>query len=283
MAWLFTGAATLLAAGAVAAVAGRRRQASATGRALSALRRRAARSPPAKVDFSSLADLPPPVARYFRRVLTNGQTRIRLAELQQAGELRTDVDSGKWLPFRAHHVIVPPAPGFLWDARVRMPAGLHLGVVDSYVGGVGSGRVSLFSMFQLAAETGFPELDSGALHRYLAEAVWCPTALLPQSGVVWQAIDQRSARATLAHGKTCVSLEFRFDDAGEVTGIYTPGRYRRRGGTFSRTPWEGHFRDYRNFAGMRVPHYGEVGWFDQGSLKLVWKGRITGGRYEYEC
>ena len=88
--------------------------------------------------------------------------------------------------------------------------------------------------------------------------------------------------ATLAHGNTSVSLEFRFGEAGEVTGIYSPGRYRKSEGAFIKSPWEGRFRDYRDCAGMRVPHYGEVGWFDRGSLQLVWKGWITRVRYEYE-
>ena len=80
------------------------------------------------------------------------------------------------------------------------------------------GRVSLFSAFTLSSSANIPELNSGALHRYLAEAVWYPTALLPQAGVQWSPIDEHSALATLTDNGETVSLEFRFNDAGEVTG-----------------------------------------------------------------
>ena len=77
-----------------------------------------------------------------------------------------------------------------------------------------------------------------------------------------------------------VSLEFRFNEAGEVTGIYSPGRFGRFDGAFKQVPWEGHFRDYQTKAGMRVPRYGEVGWYDNGTLQLVWNGNIVDAQYE---
>lgn len=234
------------------------------------------------VDFSELADLPPPVVRYFRHVLSDGQKLIRLARLQQSGVLRTSTKTDSWSSFFATQVVMSTVTGFLWNAKVDMPLGTHVRILDSYTGGVGSGRVSLLSAFVIASETDVPELNSGALHRYLAEAVWSPTALLPQSGVVWSPIDNYSALATLADGNTSVSLEFRFNDIGEVTGIYSSGRFGRFDGEYRRTPWEGHFRDYQTQDGMRVPLYGEVGWYDDVGLKLVWKGDIINVQYEFE-
>ncbi len=113
--------------------------------------------------------------------------------------------------------------------------------------------MSLLSAFTVASEAGASELNSGALHRYLAEAVWFPTALLPQSGVVWTPIDNLTAMATLTGSGTTVSLEYRFNDVGEVTGIYSSGRFGRFDGGYKQVPWEGRFRDYQVLAGMRVP------------------------------
>src|SRR5688572_7450692 len=42
----------------------------------------------------------------------------------------------------------------------------------------GSGHVGLLSAFAVSAAAATPEMNSGSLHRYLAEAVWYPTALL---------------------------------------------------------------------------------------------------------
>lgn len=234
------------------------------------------------VDFGAWTDLPPPVARYFRNVLTDGQELIHLARMHQSGMLRMSTAADAWLPFTATQVVVPPATGFLWNAKVQVPMASHVRVMDSYSTGVGSGRVSLLSAFVIASEAGVPELNSGALHRYLAEAVWFPTALLPQFGITWSPIDDYSALATLADGITTVSLEFRFNDVGEVTGIYSEGRFGSFDGEYKQVPWEGHFRDYQAQQGMRVPRYGEVGWYDDGVLQLVWKGDIKSVQYEFE-
>ncbi len=233
------------------------------------------------VDFSALQQLPPPVARYFRFALTDGQPMISKARFRQSGVVRTATTSETWLSFTADHLIIPPAPGFLWNARVVLPVAMHIRVLDSYVAGEGAGRVSFMSAFAVATESGLPELDAGALHRYLAEAVWAPTALLPGSGVAWSPIDGHSALATLTDRGTTVSLEFRFGDDGEVTGIYTPSRFGHFDGAYREAPWEGHFRDYFLRSGMRVPRRGEVGWHDHGELKLVWEGTVIDAHYEF--
>lgn len=241
----------------------------------------AAVPPTGPVDFAALDGLPPPVVRYFRHVLTDGQERITSAELVQSGVLRTSIATDTWLLFGARHLAVPPATAFLWNARVLMPLSMHLRVLDSYIDGVAAGRVSMLSAFPVSYQSGDPELDSGALHRYLAEAVWFPTALLPEAGVEWTPIHEHAALATLSHGNTSVSLEFRFNRAGEVYEVYTPGRYGRFDEGYRQEPWQGHFRDYKQRDGMRVPAYGEVGWYVNGVLQIVWRGDIVEAEYEF--
>ncbi len=278
--WLLIAAGIVTAGAVIAFVAGRWRE-TGVARGLEEDLLEKGRRSAGTVDFSGFSGLPSPVQRYFRLVLADGQKRIRSAALRQEGSLRTSVESERWLPFTARHLAVPSAVGFLWNARVRMSRGIHVRVLDGYSGGEGSGRVSVLSAFTVASQAGIFELDSGALHRYLAEAVWYPTALLPGCGVVWSPIDDHSATASLTDSGISVSLEFHFNDVGEVTRIYTPGRFGRFDGSYRRVPWEGHFRDYEVRDGMRVPTYGEVGWLVGGSLRLVWKGQITGAHYEF--
>jgi hypothetical protein len=151
---------------AAALLIGQARESSKAGQMAAALAASATRPAAATVDFASLSELPPPVTRYFRHVLSDGQGMIRSAEILQAGELRTGAASERWLPFTARQIVAPPATGFLWNARVEFPWAGHVRVLDSYIAGVGSGRVSLLSALAVASETGTPELDSGALHRY---------------------------------------------------------------------------------------------------------------------
>ncbi len=234
------------------------------------------------IDFDSFADLPKPVARYLKLALTDGQKCIKAVEMRQTGTLRTSVATEKWSSFTASQLVVPPATGFIWNARVKLPLALHVRVLDSYIAGIGSGSVSLLSALTVDAEADVHELNSGALHRYLAEAVWYPTALVPGSGVVWSAINEHSALATLTDKETTVSLEFQFNEAGEVKGIFSPGRFSRVDGRYERKAWEGHFRDYQLQDGMLVPQYGEVGWYEDRGLELVWKGNLIDARYELD-
>lgn len=78
-----------------------------------------------------------------------------------------------------------------------------------------------------------------------------------------------------------VSLEFHFNDAGEVAGIYTPGRWGRFDGEYALIPWEGYFRHYEERESMQVPVEGEVGWHLPGGWLSVWKGRIVDVKYDF--
>jgi len=152
---------------------------------------------------------------------------------------------------------------------------------DAYAEGVGSGQVQLLSAVTVASDSNRPELNAASLHRYLAEAVWYPTALLPSAGVPWSAVDERSAMATLGDLGNTVSLEFRFNDLAEVVGIHTQGRWSRTANGYELTPWEGHFSGYRRHQGVLVPARGEVGWYANGRLEIVWKGEMTALEYEF--
>lgn len=249
-------------------------------RALVRLRERLLQSQPLAaalpVGFAELATLPAPVAHYLRHVLRDGQPRLRVVQLTQHGELRTDLRSRHWLPFQAQQLVTPLTPGFLWDACIQLPALLHLRIRDAYFHGSGSGQISLLSAFTIGSDDARPELNAGALHRYLAEAVWYPTALLPSSALHWDSIGPNKARATLTDSGVTVSLEFWFNEAGEVTGIYAPDRWSTFAGNYRQRPWEGHFRNYQEQDGMLVPKEGEVGWYEAGIWQVVWKGHVDG-------
>jgi hypothetical protein len=94
----------------------------------------------------------------------------------------TDDSSDHWSAYRADQIVTPVPPAFVWDARVRVASLLHVRVRDAYVDGRGVGQVSLLSAISLSQEEGGAELNAGELYRYLPEAVWFPTGLLPSAG-----------------------------------------------------------------------------------------------------
>jgi hypothetical protein len=227
-----------------------------------------------EASWSELDSLPAPVARYLRWALPE-RTSIRVVRIQQVGTLRTNVQSDRWMEFTAEQIAAPAATGFVWNARVTVVPLLHVRVLDAFVEGRGSGRVALLSAFTVSADAGTPEMNSGSLHRFLAEAVWYPTALLPSPKLRWSPIDGNTALATLTDHGISVSLEFRFTDTGEISGIYTPARWGAFGGGYQQRPWEGHFRNYHARGGIRVPTEGDVGWYSENEWHPVWRGTIT--------
>lgn len=228
-----------------------------------------------------LSGLPPPVRRYLEKALPPGVRRMALARYAQAGALRTRPDSQQWMRFTATHTIAPANAEFLWSAQVAAFPLLSLGITDSLLEGTGAGQVALGSALTVASAAGVPELTSGALHRFLAEAPWYPAALLPSAALTWAPIDASRALATLSVGTTTVSLEFRFSADDDIVGIYTPGRWGRFDGKYKRVAWEGRFSGHRGHQGVRVPTQGEVGWYLGGVWQPVWRGSVVKADFEF--
>ncbi|MBI3995852.1 MAG: hypothetical protein HY349_07740 [Nitrospirae bacterium] len=234
-----------------------------------------------RVTFSDFEQLPSPVANYFRWALKEGQPMIRSVRIVQAGEFRTRKADDGWNPFEATQYFSAQPPGFVWDAGIRMAPLMKVRVRDAYVAGQGTMQAKILSLVSVVDEQGKAELNAGALQRYLAEAVWFPTALLPSESVKWSPIDNSRALATLTDSGTRVSMEFHFSDVGEIIGVFTPGRYREVDGKYELTPWEGHFRHYEEREGMRIPVEGDVEWRLQDGSFPYWKGRIVKVIYDF--
>ena len=151
---------------------------------------------------------------------------------------------------------------------------LSLRVSDGFREGVGYGRVGLGAGITLARAQGGTHMNSAALQRYLAEAVWYPSALLPQAGVHWSPLDDHSATALLRCGSTEVSLPFHFREDGSIERVFSPARARKVEKNFIMTPWEGQLEDYHEYQGFYLPRRARVGWWLDNELALVWRGEI---------
>jgi hypothetical protein len=231
-------------------------------------------------ELDSIASLPAPVRRYFRTVLKDGQPIVRMARLEQSGTFALP-GSANWKPFLAEEVFVTQPRGFIWDARIRTAPCVSIYVRDGYQFGRGSMTAALLGLVKVVDERDREELDAGALQRYLAEAVWFPTALLPGQGIDWTAIDDSHARAMLHDRGTTVSLEFEFAPTGEVIGMYTPRRYRENKGGYVATPWGVICRRYEERSGMRIPLEADVYWKPGDRIQPYWRGKLAQADYEF--
>ena len=184
----------------------------------------------------------------------------------------------KWSPFTATQFVTTQHRGFDWDARIQMAPGVSAFVHDSYGLGEGKLHASLLGLFTVADVGNTPQAAQGELLRFFAEMPWYPTALLPSQGVRWEAIDETSARATLADNATTVALVFQFNAEGAIATMRAEARHRDK---LTTMPWNGRFWDYAVRHEMLIPLKGEVGWEYPEGTRLYYKGKITEINYEF--
>lgn len=232
--------------------------------------------------FSStqLVGLPAPVARYFRTVLKEGQPIITRATIEWKGEFNMGKPGAdQWKPFTATQHVVPGAPGFVWNARVDSMPGVAALVRDAFVDQQGSMHAAIAGWFTVVNTHDTPDIAAGALYRYLGEAAWLPTALLPSQGVTWTAIDDQRALATLSAGSTTLSVEFRFGADGLVQSGFVPDRV--FDGDKKPHAWEGRYLRFAEMNGIMVPVESQVQWNLPSGAFAYWRGTPAHINYDY--
>lgn len=236
---------------------------------------------PARVDRAALDGLPEPVQRFFRTALTDGAPMIASVHVRHRGTFNMGKDTELWKPFVSDQRVIVRRPGFDWDARVAMMPLVPVHVHDAYVAGEGILRAAVYGLLPVMSMPNTRELAQGELMRWLAEAAWYPTALLPGPQVAWQPHDDRSAYATLTDGDLSLRMLFTFGDDGLIASVRSEERGRMVGDRPVPTPWEGRFWDYEERQGMRVPMEGEVAWILPDGPAPYWRGRIERITYQF--
>lgn len=226
-------------------------------------------------------DLPVPVQNYFRHVIPDNNSYIQSAQFSQSGTFNLGGHAPNWKTLQATQDVRATSPAFIWNATVQMAPLIPVRVMDAYIDGTGMLEAKLLSTFTVMKAEAGPELDSGELMRYLAEAVWYPTALLPSDHIQWTAIDDYSALVTLTDGDQSVSMTYYFNERYEVERVYTDQRYRKVDDSYVKTPWTGYFSDYRDINGIRIPFKAKVEWNTTEGDLPYFRCRITEVEYHF--
>lgn len=206
------------------------------------------------VSEEMIGGLPPPVQRCLRRSGVVGRQVPARVTLRQQGEILL---RGRWFPFTADEDYTVDPAGFEWRATVKF-AGLPLArAEDSLSEGRGRIHVRLLGVFTVVDETG-PEMDQGALMRWLNETMWFPHVWVTDA-ISWTPVDDSSAVGELSVGDQTVKGEFRFDSEGRVVD-FRADRYRIEGARSELTPWSTPLSEHGRFDGVEVPSYGRALW-----------------------
>lgn len=207
---------------------------------------------------ADLKQLPAPVQKYFRYALKDGQKHVSRVSISLSGTFKMR-ESDQWIPFEAKQHSETRKPAYVWHATLRPLPYLWTEARDLFYQGRGSSVNRLYSAVELSYDTG-READLSALARYLTEAPWYPTALLPSEFITWQAVDSGSAKAVFRYNGYIVSVLFTMSERGEIVKATSVDRYRKIKGHREQVPWTARYMQYQEVDGMKIPMEVETAW-----------------------
>ncbi|MBS2018833.1 MAG: hypothetical protein JST00_38555 [Deltaproteobacteria bacterium] len=225
------------------------------------------------VTEADLAGLPGPVQTYLRRVGVVGKPRMHDVRIAWKAQMRRAPDAG-WMTLRAEQYSFfddPTRLFFMEGWMYGVPfVGLH-----RYARGEATMQVRLASVLDIVDGRGPTMNQSETVTMFNDMCVFAPATILG-APITWEPIDARRVRGTYTNGKSRISAELVFDDAGDLVDFVSDDRFESADGkTFRSYRWSTPLSDYRDFAGRRVATKGDA----------VWKhpeGDFVYGRFEIE-
>jgi Family of unknown function (DUF6544) len=194
-----------------------------------------------------------------------------IVRLTQSVAMRFAPDQ-PWQELTATHLAGTRASGFVWHATGNMMY-LPIGVVDAFVKGTGLLNARLLNTISVANSQG-SATDRGELLRYLAEIPLTPDVILNNSKLVWNQIDETTVSVTAPMNGGGVTVEFSFNEQGDIVEAFAAARPMGIGDKWVDTPWRGRFFDYKQLGPRRIPTRAEVGWELLDDFYLYFRGVI---------
>lgn len=138
--------------------------------------------------------------------------------------------------------------------------------LDSYIDGAGSMKGVIAKLFTLFHQTG-NAMDKSSLVTFLSESLFIPSAAL-EDFIVWEAIDDLHAQATITYYGISASGIFTFNEKGEMVSFATEDReVASIDGTSEKVKWSVICNKYQEINGIRKPTVFQAIWhYDDGNL-----------------
>lgn len=205
-----------------------------------------------------VADLPEPARRYFQFTIAEGTPLHTVAQISMRGQFAMgNKDAPNYIPMTAEQVLAAPE-GFLWE----MSGGSGL----MRISGSDSARWTRFwlaGIVPVARAGGSADHTLSGFGRYASEAVfWTPAAVLPSESVVWEAVDENTARVNLTHNGNRLAVNVMIDaDGRPVEVMFERWSNANADKEYRFQPFGGYLSEFRTFSGFRLPTHVEAGNF----------------------
>ncbi len=220
-----------------------------------ALISRSAQAP--SIDSLDSVDIPEPARRYLVHALGSDNLLAGAMQIRMVGKMAPKTGAER-VSLSANEILAPPH-GFIWAAQLRMK-GIPIHVRDLYVAGSGRIAVEMFGLVPIQSD-GSADVTRSSRHRLAAEAVWCPSALLPRDGARWEGIDPSHARVVLTIDGEDIPLTLAIDDDGRLQEVMI-----HRWGNVGVAEWQLIPYGFRvdaeaSFGGITIPSRLSGGWW----------------------
>jgi hypothetical protein len=207
----------------------------------------------------AIAALPAPVQRYLQRSGTLGKPPLRsFYAVFDAEMFQKPGDKGMPGPVEQFNRVQDPWRR-LFFMTTRM-SGLPVAVLHDYSGTDASMRVRLARLFDLV------NIRSAELARTETVTLlndlcfFAPSALLGPA-FAWTAVDEHQVDVRFTNGPHSVRARLLFDANGDLVNFVSDDRGALQpDGTMKLMRWSTPMREYREFAGRRVPTAGDAIW-----------------------
>ncbi|MBN3892190.1 MAG: hypothetical protein HWQ43_24580 [Nostoc sp. JL31] len=204
-----------------------------------------------------VAGLPAPVQRYFLHSIAPGTPLASSVSLEMSGSFRMAQDK-PWIPMQATEIL--STKGFVWKARIGSGLFQMIGS-DCYTNKSGRKRFSLWGLIPLV-NAHSPDITRSSIGRFAGEFFWLPSVLLPQCGVSWKVIDEKTIQASLKVDDEPVTLTLFIDANGKLLKLSLP-RWgdQTEDGSYTYIPFGGEYQEEKTFGGFTIPSQMSAGWW----------------------
>jgi hypothetical protein len=239
----------------------------------------AANSKSQKITEEDLKHLPKPVNKWLKNTGIIGKNRISAVNLKQSGEMKLEPEQKEWFKPEAEQFISVNEPGFLWQVDLAMMPVIKTKGRDLFWRGDASMLIKVAYLLPVVDQEANPRINESALHRFLLELPWYPTAAL-NDYLRWGKIDNATARATISYQGVQASADFIFDQEGNLLRTEAM-RYKESDENAERIRCSGELDSYQEIDGMKIPTEIDVSWYlDSG--KFTWfKVEVEEISFEY--
>lgn len=198
--------------------------------------------------------LPPIVQKYLDYVGAVGKSKVYNMKITMDGEMRDQ--GGDWFKFTSeqYNFFDSPVRLFFMKAKVK---GLQTNGYHRYMGGVAKMQIKLLSLFPVVSLDA-PELFSTETVTYFNDLCLFAPAALIDGRIIWETLDDFSAKATFTTNNTSISATLYFNETGQLINFVSNDRYSIS--EMKIFPFSTPARNYKNLSGYNLPTFGEAVW-----------------------